>query len=161
MSGIGEATATALNAWRTSLEQRARASAPTVLPPQQLTRIRTEIATQRARWKAEAKQAEGKAQQDRDVLQKQTSDERQRPTTERQQRGVESQRERAELPQGQKQLTGAEAERVRVTGELAATRAETRRMPGIGRYVKFVVPGGRGCESPGAGLPATGASWRS
>ncbi|MGW5460111.1 protein kinase domain-containing protein [Streptomyces sp. NPDC003996] len=138
---IGEARATALNDWRTVLEQRARASAPTVLPPQQLTQIRTEIATQRTRWKAEIKQAEGKAQQDRDALQKRTSDERQRLTAERQQRSVESQRKRAELLQHQKQLTGAEAERVRVTGELATTRAVTRRTLGIGRYVKFMVTG--------------------
>ncbi|MFE0630521.1 hypothetical protein ACFW3D_26575 [Streptomyces sp. NPDC058864] len=141
VSGIGEARATALNDWRTSLEQRARASAPTVLPQQQLTQIRAEIATQRAQWKAEVKQVEGKAQQDRDALQRRTSDERQQLTAERQQRSVESQRKRAELLQRQKQLTGAEAERVRVTDELATTRAETRRTLGIGRYVKFVVTG--------------------
>jgi hypothetical protein len=141
VSSIGEARATALNDWRRSLEQRARASAPTTLPPQQLAQIRAEIATQRAQWKAEIKQLEGKAQQDRDALQKRTSDERQRLIAERQQRSVESQRKRAELLQRQKQLAGAEVERVRVTGELATARAETRRSLGVGRYVKFVVTG--------------------
>ncbi|MGX1562152.1 hypothetical protein [Streptomyces sp. NPDC055506] len=141
MAGVGEARATALDAWRRSLEQRARASAPAKLPGPALTRIRAEIATLRAQYDREVKQAESKAQQDRDVLQKQITDERQRLTAERQQRAMETQRKRADLLQRQKQLSGAEAERARVKGELSTARTETRRNLGVWKYVTFLLTG--------------------
>ncbi|MFF4691363.1 hypothetical protein [Streptomyces sp. NPDC001307] len=141
VAGVGEARATALDAWRRSLEQRARASAPAKLPGPALTRIRAEIATLRAQYDREIKQAESKAQQDRDVLQKQITDERQRLTADRQQRAMEIQRKRADLLQRQKQLSGAEAERARVTGELSTARTETRRNLGVRKYVTFLLTG--------------------
>ncbi|MEU7427400.1 hypothetical protein [Streptomyces sp. NPDC040750] len=96
-----------------------------------LTRIRAEIATLRAQYDGEIKQAESKAQQDRDVLHKQITDERQRLTADRQQRAMETQRKRADLLQRQKRLSRAESERARVTGELGTTRTETRRNLGV------------------------------
>ncbi|MFF7264609.1 hypothetical protein ACFZCL_30630 [Streptomyces sp. NPDC008159] len=141
VSGVGEARATALDAWRRSLEQRARASAPAKLPGPALTRIRAEIATLRAQYDREVKQAESKAQQDRDVLQKRITDERQRLTADRQQRAMETQRKRADLLQRQNQLSGAEAERARVTGELSTARTETRRDLGVRKYVTFLLTG--------------------
>ncbi|MDQ0814733.1 Skp family chaperone for outer membrane proteins [Streptomyces sp. B3I7] len=141
VSGVGEARASALDAWRRSLEQRARASAPAKLPGPALTRIRAEIATLRAQYDREVKQAEGQAQQDRDALQKQITDERQRLTADRQQRAMETQRKRAELLQRQKQLSGAEAERARVKGELSTARTETRRNLGVRKYFTFLLTG--------------------
>ncbi|MDX3092909.1 MULTISPECIES: hypothetical protein [Streptomyces] len=141
VSGVGEARASALDAWRRSLEQRARTSAPAKLPGPALTRIRAEIATLRAQYDWEVKQAEGQAQQDRDALQKQITDERQRLTADRQQRAMETQRKRAELLQRQKQLSGAEAERARVKGELSTARTETRRNLGVRKYVTFLLTG--------------------
>ncbi|MFJ3639277.1 hypothetical protein ACIPRD_05950 [Streptomyces sp. NPDC090108] len=141
VSGVGEARATALEVWRQSLEQRARASAPSKLPGPDLARIRTEMAALRARYDQEVKQAESTAQQDRDALQKRITDERQRLTADRQQRAMETQRKRAELLQRQKQLSGAEAERARVTGELRTARKETRRDLGIRKYMTFLLTG--------------------
>ncbi|GAB3119880.1 hypothetical protein GCM10027160_34840 [Streptomyces calidiresistens] len=139
--GVGEARASALDAWRRSLEQRARTSAPAKLPGPALARIRAEIATLRARYDREIKQAESKAQQDRDVLQKRITDERQRLTADRQQRAMETQRKRADLLQRQKQLSGAEAERARMTGALSTARTETRRNLGVRKYLTFLLTG--------------------
>ncbi|MFE7889113.1 hypothetical protein [Streptomyces sp. NPDC057412] len=141
VSGVGEARASALDAWRRSLEQRARASAPAKLPGPALTRIRAEIAALRAQYDREVKQAEKKAQQDRDTLQKQITDERQRLTADRQQRAMETRRKRADLLQRQKQLSGAEAERAKVTGELSTARSETRRNLSARKYVTFLLTG--------------------
>ncbi|WP_089101972.1 protein kinase domain-containing protein [Streptomyces hyaluromycini] len=139
--GIGEGRATSLADWRQSLEQRARASAPATLPAPVLNRIRAEIATLRAQYATEVKQAEGKAQLDRDATQKRVADERQRLMNDRQQRGMEAQRRRADLLQRQKLLAGAQMERTRVTGELSAARAEIRRVLGAGKYLRFVLSG--------------------
>ncbi|WP_405522712.1 hypothetical protein [Streptomyces canus] len=141
VAGVGEARATALDAWRRALEQRARASAPAKLPGPSLTRIRAEIATLRAQYDREVKQAGSKAQQDRDGLQKRITDERQRLTADRQQRAMDTQRKRADLLQRQKQLSGAEAERTRVTSELGTARTETRRNLGFRKYVTFLLTG--------------------
>ena len=139
--GIGEARATALSDWRQGLERRARATAPTTVPASTKAQIKSDIATLRRSHKAEIKQAEGEAQQKKSALQRRITDERTRLTGQRQQRAMDTQRKRAELLQRQKQLAGAEAERVRVVGELAVARKEARGVLGAGRYVRFLVTG--------------------
>ncbi|NEC86515.1 hypothetical protein [Streptomyces sp. SID12501] len=139
--GIGEARATALSDWRQGLERRARASAPTTVPPAAKAQIKADIAVLRRTHKAEIKQAEAEALQKKAALQQRITDERARLTTQRQQRAMDTQRKRAELLQRQKQLAGAEAERVRVEAELGVARRETRGPLGAGRYVRFLLTG--------------------
>ncbi|ELP63228.1 hypothetical protein STRTUCAR8_06330, partial [Streptomyces turgidiscabies Car8] len=139
--GIGEARATALSDWRQGLEHRARASAPTTVPPAAKAQIKADIATLRRTHKAEIKQAEAEALQKKAALQRRITDERARLTGQRQQRAMDTQRKRAELLQRQKQLAGAEAERARVEAELARTRTETRGALGTGKYLRFLLTG--------------------
>lgn len=139
--GIGETRATALSDWRQGLEHRARATAPTTVPPTTKAQIKSDIATLRRTHKAEIKQAEAESQQKKSALQRRITDERARLTGQRQQRAMETQRKRAELLQRQKQLAGAEVERARVVGELAVARKEARGVLGAGRYVRFLVIG--------------------
>ncbi|WP_149825093.1 protein kinase domain-containing protein [Streptomyces tailanensis] len=139
--GIGEARANTLESWRRGLEQRARATAPTKVPPGVMANIQIEMATLRNQLNAELKQVEAGAQRSRDALKNRIADERQRLTAARQRRGMESQRQRAELIQRQKRLAGAEAELARVRTDLATARAETRRTLGTRRYVKLLATG--------------------
>ncbi|GHE49904.1 hypothetical protein [Streptomyces capitiformicae] len=139
--GIGEARANTLESWRRGLEQRARATAPTKVPPPVMANIQIEMATLRNQLNDELKQIETGAQRSRDALKNRIADERQRLTAERQRRGVESQRQRAELIQRQKRLAGSEAELARVRTDLATARAETRRTLGTRRYVKLLATG--------------------
>ncbi|GAA3865925.1 hypothetical protein GCM10023084_18950 [Streptomyces lacrimifluminis] len=139
--GIGEARATALSDWRQGLEHRARASAPTTVPPAAKAQIKADIAALRRTHKAEIKQAEAEALQKKAALQQRITDERGRLTGQRQQRAMDTQRRRAELLQQQKQLAGAEAERGRVEAELGVVRGEARGALGVGRYVRFLVTG--------------------
>ncbi|MGY1498678.1 hypothetical protein ACW4TU_19130 [Streptomyces sp. QTS52] len=139
--GIGEARATALSDWRQGLEHRARASAPTTVPPAAKAQIKADIATLRRTHKAEIKQAEAEALQKKAALQRRITDERARLTTQRQQRAMDTQRKRAELLHRQKQLAGAEAERGRVEAELGVARREARGALGAGKYVRFLLTG--------------------
>ncbi|WP_371661773.1 hypothetical protein [Streptomyces sp. NBC_00280] len=139
--GIGEARATALSDWRQGLERRARASAPTTVPPAAKAQIKADIAALRRTHKAEIKQAEAEAFQKKAALQQRITDERARLTGQRQQRAMDTQRRRAELLQRQKQLAGAEAERARVETELGVARGETRDALGVGKYVRFLLTG--------------------
>ena len=139
--GIGEARATALSDWRQGLERRARASAPTTVPPAAKAQIKADIAALRRTHKAEIKQAEAEAFQRKAALQRRITDERARLTGQRQQRAMDTQRKRAELLHRQKQLAGAEAERSRVEAELGVVRREARGPLGVGRYVRFLATG--------------------
>ncbi|NEA64641.1 hypothetical protein [Streptomyces sp. SID12488] len=139
--GIGEARATVLSDWRQGLERRARAAAPTTVPPAAKAQIKADIAILRRTHKAEIKQAEAEAMQKKAALQQRITDERARLTTQRQQRAMDTQRKRAELLHRQKQLAGAEVERVRVEAELGVARREARGTLGAGKYLRFLLTG--------------------
>lgn len=139
--GIGEARAAALSDWRQGLERRARASAPTTVPPAAKAQIKADIAALRRTHRAEIKQAEVEAQQKKAALQRRITDERGRLTGQRQRRAMDTQRKRAELLQRQKQLGGAEAERAQVEADLASARKQARGALGAGRYVRFLLTG--------------------
>ncbi|MFJ4688836.1 hypothetical protein [Streptomyces sp. NPDC088789] len=139
--GVGEAQATALADWRAAVERRARSSAPTALPPQRLAQVRAGTVARLARRIDRSERAQDWARWDMDRLRGRAADERRSITAERRRHRTESRRERAGLVQRQKQLAGAEAEWLRVSGELTAAKAESRRALGVRTYLRFVVTG--------------------
>lgn len=139
--GVGEVRAAALESWRTSLEQRARKSAPTSVGVQERAAIRQQFAARKKRYEAEITQAENAARHKRDQLQQRITTRLQQTNMEKQQHQGATQQQRAVLLQRQAQLTDATTTHGLLVTELTAAGAEHRRAFGLRRYLRFVVTG--------------------
>lgn len=141
VTGIGEVRATTLESWRSSLEQRARTSAPTSVGAQERAAIRQQFATQKKKYEAEVTQADGAARRKRDQLQQRITTRLQQANKEKQQHQATTQHQRAVLLQRQAQLAGATTTHDLLATQLATAGAEHRRTFGLRRYLRFVVTG--------------------
>ncbi|MFI5618170.1 hypothetical protein [Streptomyces sp. NPDC051567] len=141
VSGVGEVRAAALESWRTSLEQRARNSAPSSVSAQERTAIRQQFAAQKKKYEAEITQAEGVARRKRDQLQQRITTSQQQVSKEKQQHQAATQRQRAVLLQRQAQLTDASTTHDLLVTQLATVGTEHRRAFGLRRYLRFVATG--------------------
>ncbi|MFD0394279.1 hypothetical protein ACFQ3Z_25855 [Streptomyces nogalater] len=139
--GVGEVRAAALESWRTSLEQRARKSAPTSVGVQERAAIRQQFAAQKKRYEAEITQAESAARHERDQLQQRITTRLQQVNTEKQQHQAATQKQRAVLLQRQTQLADATTTHGRLVAQLTTAGAEHRRTFGLRRYLRFVATG--------------------
>ncbi|MFH8579108.1 hypothetical protein [Streptomyces zaomyceticus] len=139
--GVGEVRAATLESWRSSLEQRARKSAPTGVGVQERTAIRQQFAAQKKRYEAEITQAEGVARCKRDQVQQRITTRLQQANKEKQQHQAATQHQRAVLLQRQAQLADATTTHDLLATQLATADAEHRRTFGLRRYLRFVVTG--------------------
>lgn len=139
--GVGEVRAAALESWRTSLEQRARKSAPTSVSVQERAAIRQQFAAQKKRYEAEITQAESAARHKRDQLQQRITTRLQQANMEKQQHQAATQQQRAVLLQRQAQLADTTTTHGLLVTQLATAGAEHRRAFGLRRYLRFVATG--------------------
>lgn len=139
--GVGEVRAATLESWRSSLEQRARKSAPTSVGVQERTAIRQQSAAQKKKYEAEITQAEGVARRKRDQLQLRITTRLQQANKEKQQNQAATKHQHAVLLQRQAQLSDATTTHDLLAAQLATADAEHRRTYGLRRYLRFVVTG--------------------
>lgn len=139
--GVGEVRAATLESWRTSLEQRARKSAPTGVGVQERATIRRQFAAQKKRYEAEITQAEDAARHKREQLQQRITTRLQQANTEKQQHQAATQRQCAVLLQRQAQLADVTTTHGLLVTQLTTTGVEHRRTFGLRRYLRFLTTG--------------------